>query len=152
MVAPAFSHVLVVCVGNICRSPTAEYLLRNALSDNAVTVASAGLGALSGRGVDEQAARLLSERGIDCSAHRARQLDSNMLHEADVVLAMERGHIDAICAMAPEVRGKTFLLGKWLDDLEVPDPFRRSDDMFREVYAAIDKSVQGWVPVLRGRR
>ncbi len=145
----AFSNILVVCVGNICRSPTAEYLLRDGLQKHqGIEVSSAGLGALVGRGVDEQAAALLAQHGVDCDSHQARQLDAQMLHQADLVLTMEHGHIDGIRSIAPEVRGKTFLLGKWSGDIEIPDPFRRSDEMFLEVYQLIEKSVQGWLPML----
>ncbi len=65
-------HILVVCVGNICRSPMAEALLRDALrGQEDITVESAGLGALVGYPADKHAVELMKERSIDITAHRA---------------------------------------------------------------------------------
>lgn len=140
----------MICVGNICRSPTAEFLLKHALREQPVSVASAGIGALVGKGVDAQAEKLLSAAGIDASTHCSRQLSAEMLRDADLVLVMERGHVDAVCDIAPTARGKVFLLGHWSNGKEVPDPFRRSDEMFEQVYQTIDEMVGQWLPMIAG--
>ena len=68
----SITHILVVCVGNICRSPMAEALLRDALTGpEEITVKSAGLGALVGQAADKHAVELMKERGMDLIAHRA---------------------------------------------------------------------------------
>ena len=85
-----FQRILLVCVGNICRSPTAEYLLRDRLGDASLQISSAGLGALEDHPMDATAASLLIEHGIDASAHRGRQLQASMLREVDLVLVMEK--------------------------------------------------------------
>jgi len=144
-----FQKVLVVCIGNICRSPTAEYLFRHRLGEGSkVQVSSAGLGALVGHGVDRTALELLRDHDIDGSAHRARQLDRSLLRSADLVLAMERDHVVSITRMAPEASGKVFLLDRWGTGQDIPDPFRQSRPAFEHVYTLIDNSVNSWLKYL----
>lgn len=109
-----FKNILIVCVGNICRSPTAEALFAHRLSGQGLTISSAGIGALVGNPMDKTAHEVLQDHGLELPAHCARQVDSHMLHQADLILAMEQGHISHIRQIAPEVLGKTFLMGKWL--------------------------------------
>ena len=90
-------HILVVCVGNICRSPMAEQLLKSALKgQEGITVESAGLGALVGHPADDYALELMEEMGEDIRAHRAMQIYPDMVHAADLVLVMEFSHQRAI--------------------------------------------------------
>lgn len=142
-----FERILIVCVGNICRSPTAEYVLRHRLGDR-VAVGSAGLGAMTGHPIDPTALALLHEHGIDGDAHRARQLDARLLRESDLVLAMERSHVDAIRRIAPEASGKVFMMDRWLGGEGVPDPYRQRRPAFEHVYQLIDESVNSWLPYL----
>ena len=143
-----FKSILVICVGNICRSPTAEFLLRQQLDGRDIHVASAGLGALVGHPVERHAMSLLKKHGIDASAHRARQLEPAMLREAELVLAMERRHLAAAARMAPEASGKLFLLDKWLDAADIPDPYRQSQQVFDHVHALIERGVGSWLRYL----
>jgi protein-tyrosine phosphatase len=62
---------------------------------------------------------------------------------------MEASHIRGILAMAPEARGKTFLLGKWQDDTEIPDPYRKSEEMFKQIYKLIDEATASWVKMIQ---
>lgn len=142
-----FQRILVVCVGNICRSPTAEIMLRRHLP--AATVSSAGLHALVGRPMDDTARAVLETHGLDGSAHIARQLDADMLRDADLILAMEPAHVDAITRQAPQARGRTFLLGKWQNDCRVPDPYRQQRPAFEHVHELIAVAVRSWVPYLK---
>ena len=144
-----FRRILIVCIGNICRSPTAEIVLRHALSDNDFDVSSAGLEALVDRPLDPTAATLLRERGLDPGQHRARQLTPDLLAAADLVLVMERAHQARIVREAPQASGKTLLLGKWRGDLDIPDPYRQQRPAFEHVLRLIDDSVAGWRPYLR---
>lgn len=144
-----FRKILIVCIGNICRSPTAEIVLRHALGDNDFQVSSAGLEALVGRPVDPTAATLLRERGLDPDQHSARQLTPDLLAAADLVLVMERAHQIRIVREAPQASGKTLLLGKWRGDLDIPDPYRQQRPAFEHVLRLIDDSVAGWRPYLR---
>lgn len=146
--ATVFKHVLVVCVGNVCRSPVAEFLLRARLPSHSIQVTSAGLGALVGRPLEAHALALLHDHRIDASRHRARQLDRQMLREAELVLAMERRHLAASARLAPEASGKLFHIDKWLHGRDIPDPYRRSREVFDEVYERIERAVDSWLPYL----
>jgi protein-tyrosine phosphatase len=143
-----FKRILTVCIGNICRSPTAEYLFRQRLSHRDIHIGSAGLAALCDSPMDEMAARLLSEHGLDGSEHRARQVSSAMLRESDLILCMERSHLEALGRMAPEATGKVFLLDKWMEARDIPDPYRQQRPAFEHVYVLIDRAVSSWLPYL----
>lgn len=143
-----FKRILIVCIGNICRSPTAEFLFRDKLKHRDIHISSAGLKALVGRPMDDNAMQILKERGIDAAEHRARQLDPSMLREADLVLAMERNHVAAVSRLAPEASGKLFLLDKWHEASDVPDPFRQSREAFEHVHAMIERGVDSWLRYL----
>lgn len=142
-------HILVVCVGNICRSPMAEALLRDALrGQEGITVESAGLGALVDRPADDNAIELMRERGIDITAHRARQLTPDMVTAADLVLVMEAGHKRVIDENEPVARGKIHRLGEW-QNADIADPYRQPRAAFEASLAEIDKGVKSWAKRLR---
>lgn len=143
-----FKRILIVCVGNICRSPTAEFLFREKLKHRDIHISSAGLKALVGRPMEDNAMQILKEHGIDAAGHRARQLDAAMLREADLVLAMERGHLSVVSRSAPEVSGKLFLIDKWIEADDVPDPYRHSRIVFEHVHTMIERGVESWLRYL----
>ena len=144
-----FKRILMVCVGNICRSPTAECLLRDRLPAGGPEVSSAGLRALVGEPMEVTAAALLHEHAVDASGHCARQLTTpELLHQADLVLVMEKSHIATIGRMAPQASGKVMLLGKWQSDRDIPDPYGQQRAVFEHVYQLIDQSVTAWLPYL----
>jgi len=142
-------RVLVVCVGNICRSPMAEALLRNALLEHGdYTVESAGLGALVGYPADEHAVELMEELGVDVSAHRARQIHPDMVKEADLVLVMEAEHKRSIDVADPTARGKVIRLGEW-EGRDIGDPYRKSKAVFAEALEEIQEGVASWVQKIK---
>ncbi|MCV9878010.1 arsenate reductase/protein-tyrosine-phosphatase family protein [Brenneria izbisi] len=141
-----FDSILVVCVGNICRSPTGERLLKQVLP--AKRIASAGLGALVGKPADSTAAEVAGEHGLSLEGHSAQQLTSSLCRQYDLILVMEKGHIDAVGKIAPEVRGKTMLFGHWLNQQEIADPYRKSREAFEFVYSQLEQSAQKWVHAL----
>ena len=143
-----FNNILVVCLGNVCRSPVAEFLFRRELGERDIRVGSAGLGALVGRPIDDHAAALLQDEGIDASEHRARQLEPSMLRQADLVLAMEHRQLKSVARLAPEASGKVFLFDKWHAGGDVPDPYRRSRHVFKQVHASIKRGVGSWLRYL----
>jgi protein-tyrosine phosphatase len=143
-----FNSILVVCAGNICRSPTAEYLFKDKLKDNLanspVNISSAGLTALVGKGAEATATSIALTKNIDMSAHKGRQLSSALIAENDLILVMEQRHLSDLLGQYPQARGKTFLLGKWIDDTEIPDPYRQSHEAFDHVYQLIDRACSAW--------
>lgn len=144
-----FERILVVCTGNVCRSPMAATLLRRHLSQRAAGIDSAGLAALVGQPIAPLAADVLATHGLDASAHRARQATREMLQAFDLVLAMDAGHVARMHAMAPETTGRVFLLDKWVESRDVPDPYRQPRGVFERVYGMIEEGVRAWLPRLR---
>ncbi|AKL11221.1 TPA: low molecular weight protein-tyrosine-phosphatase Wzb [Kluyvera intermedia] len=145
-----FNKILVVCVGNICRSPTAERLLKK--YQPALTVESAGLGALVGKSADAEAARVAAKNDLSLEGHCARQISGKMCRDFDLILVMEKRHIAALCEIAPEMRGKVMLFGHWDDEREIPDPYRKSRDAFEAVYTLLDQSARQWAQALNAQQ
>lgn len=139
-----FKHILIVCVGNICRSPTAQQLLGAALAPAGVIVSSAGLAALRDHPLEPLAGQVLQEHGYAPQAHKARQLSVEAVSASDLILVMEQRHIDGVLNLAPEARGKVFLLGKWQHDREISDPYRQGKPAFVHTYALIEQAAQAW--------
>jgi len=145
-----FNKILVVCVGNICRSPTAERLLKRYLPS--ITVASAGLGALVGRGADDMAASVAADYQLSLDGHIARQISGKLCREYDLILVMEKRHIARLCEIAPEMRGKVMLFGHWDNEREIPDPYRKSREAFEAVYTLLDQSARSWAQALQAQQ
>ncbi|HBE9080892.1 protein tyrosine phosphatase [Serratia fonticola] len=141
-----FNSILVVCVGNICRSPTGERLLKKALPNK--KVGSAGLGALVDKPADAMAIEVAAQHALSLEGHQARQLTSSMCREYDLILVMEKKHIDAVCRVAPEARGKIMLYGHWVEQREIADPYRQSREAFEFIYRLLDESAQKWAKAL----
>lgn len=141
-----FDSILVVCVGNICRSPTGEQLLKKGLPDKKIS--SAGLGALVGKPADSRATEVANQHGLSLEGHQGKQLTASMCRGFDLILVMEKDHIDAVCRLAPEVRGKTMLFGHWLGKREIADPYRQSREAFEFVYRLLEESSHKWVQAL----
>ena len=138
-----------MCVGNICRSPMAEALLKSTLCTrpNVYQVSSAGIGALVGHPADNKAKQLMIEKGIDISEHRADQLNEDMIRKADIILVMESAHKQAIEAKQPSAKGKIFRLGEW-GGFDIPDPYQRDHEVFESVMNLIDQGVNQWLEKL----
>ncbi len=135
------TRILVICVGNICRSPMAEGLLRQALPNH--TVSSAGLGALAGNPADPTAVQLMQERGVDITAHRARQVNGQLIAEADLVLVMELGHQRHLEQQYPLARGKIFRMCE-KSKIDVADPYRQGLGAFQQSLHLIAEGVEAW--------
>jgi len=140
------TSVLVVCVGNICRSPTGERLFKRALPN--IRVSSAGLGALVGRPADQTASDVAAAHGLSLEGHQAQQLTAEMCRNVDLILVMEKRQIEQVNRIDPAARGKTMLLGHWLNQKEIADPYRKSREAFEEVYGLLENDTQKWVNVL----
>jgi protein-tyrosine phosphatase len=116
------ASILVVCTGNICRSPMAEGFLRAALrtevGDDAPGVSSAGVIGREGSPPMPESIRAASERGVDISAHVVRRLLRAHVDDADLVVTMAGEHRDEISQSMPEARRRTFTLKELVRLLE----------------------------------
>lgn len=143
------NRLLVVCTGNICRSPLAEVLFARELRGSGLTVESAGIAALVGHRADGFALEVAADHGLDLSAHRARQLDWPMLASADLVLTLDQDHQRWITQKFPEFRGKTHKLGRWQNNRDIADPYRQPKHAFEVAYEEIERDVGAWLTKLR---
>jgi protein-tyrosine phosphatase len=134
--------VLFVCIGNLCRSPMAEALLRRAMP--LLKVASAGLCAQPGMPADPNAVAVMRRHGIDISEHRARLLNTSMCTTHDVVLVMDKALKHDVLSRYPQLRGRVHTLA----DESIADPYRLPYDAFVECYASIAEAVGAWQPRL----
>jgi protein-tyrosine phosphatase len=137
-----FGRILTVCVGNICRSPMAEGELRARLQARGVdaVVESAGIAALVGKPADPTSIELMAARGVDISAHRARQLTPELIRSFELILVMEADQQRAVEDILPGARGRVHRIGRW-GNFDVPDPYRRDREDFEHALALIVKGV-----------
>ena len=129
--------------------PTAERLLKHYQPE--LTVDSAGLGALVGKGADERAMSVARDHHLSRRAC-CPPVTGRMCREYDLILAMEKRHIQALCDIAPEMRGKVMLFGHWDNEREIPDPYRKSHEAFEAVYTLLDQSAQQWAQALKAQQ
>lgn len=141
--------ILVVCVGNICRSPVGERLLRAGLDGTGIKIASAGLGALAGHGADSRTAEVASRNRLSLEGHVARQFTPEMGRESDVILVMEPGHREAITRRAPELSGRCLLFDQWTGAQGIADPYRKSVAFHESVFRSLTIASDAWIARLR---
>lgn len=157
-------HVLFVCTGNICRSPTGERLAAAYAAQHGIpdfTASSAGTRAVIGHAIHRDAAVVLEELGGDASGFAARQLKSKIASSADLIIAMTSAHRDIVLEAAPRQLSRTFTLTEAvrlasmngadtladlaalrrhltaIDMADIPDPIGQSPEEFATVGAQI---------------
>jgi len=146
--------VLVVCTGNICRSPTAEGVLREKARqrglDGALRVASAGTHDYHvGESPDARSMKHATKRGYDLSRQRARQVSERDFREFDYILAMDGGHMRLLRAMAP--KDATANVAMFLEPsaawkgLDVPDPYYGGPEGFERVLDMVEEAAERWL-------
>jgi protein-tyrosine phosphatase len=141
--------ILIVCTGNICRSPMGERFLQSRLPQKKID--SAGTAALIDHSADMDALRIAKKFGVSLEGHRGRQFTPTLSAAYDLILVMEKEHVRHITHIAPEARSKTMLLGHWFNQIEIPDPWHKSDEAFDHAYQLIDRACQAWVSKLVGK-
>ncbi len=130
--------ILFVCSGNTCRSAMAEGIAKKLLAKRNMEweIASAGTLGLEGHSASINAVLVCEKSGVDISDHSSRGLTADLLSKFDYIFGMENAHVQYVKWLAPEVRGRTFLLGgygKRTEGKEIPDPVGRDIDFFREI-------------------
>ena len=137
----AFDNILVVCVGNICRSPMAETLLKHRFPNK--TIDSAGVGALVGHPADPAALEIMSKQQMHIDSHVAKQIDEDLVKKADLIFTMSDGQTKWIEERWPFCRGKTFKLGHWMDK-DIADPYKQDISAFEIAYQDIVDGIEQW--------
>ena len=134
-------NILVVCVGNICRSPMAEYLFKQ--QHPTLSIESAGISGLTGHAADPKAQLCMQRIDIDMSGHIAKKLNSAHLKQADLVLVMSHNQQKHIEQTWPFAKGKVFRLGHW-QNKNVPDPYQHDQAFFDQTAQLIQQCVLDW--------
>ena len=145
----ARAHVLMVCTGNSCRSPLAEYLFRAQLQEIAhernmtlnqwgVDVSSAGTHAYPGGPISSGSLQELQKRGIDARTHQSSPVSVERLHEAERIYVMSNSHRETILATNPAFESRIMLLDPAGD---IHDPIGGGPDQYRKCAIAIEQAV-----------
>lgn len=142
-----FKHILVLCTGNICRSPIAGAVLRSRLSAAGIEVRSAGTAAMVGEPADPLAVEVAKDQGLDLSAHRGQQATLPLMQGSDLLLVMTREHADWVHGRLPALRGRVHLLGRWRGE-EIADPYGYPKAAFEASMTHIGQAVDDWIPRL----
>ncbi len=136
-------EVLILCSGNICRSPIAGYLLRGA-NIRHIYVKSAGLDAMQGVGATREMVEIATKWGIDMNDHRSEPTTVEMLRTADIILTATAQHRNRVIQFEPTASRKTFLIGEGSGESDIPDPYQSGGEMYRNVANLIRRSMVGW--------
>lgn len=153
-------RVLFVCMGNICRSPTAEGVFRKLIRESGlerlVDAASAGThGYHIGQEPDQRAQRAAASRGYDLSSIRARKIAPKDFGYFDFVLAMDRGNLESLRLVCPvkhhDRLGLLMHYAKSFDDDEVPDPYYGLGYGFDLVLDMVEDATRGLVEAVKER-
>ena len=147
-------RILTICTGNICRSPMAEYALREAVDraglGDRVEIASAGTSGWEvGNPIDPRAGALLHRHGIESDEHSARQMEDDELRRADLVLALDHDHLGPLRrALGADQAARTVRMvrdfaPRPVEDTGIRDPWYGDESNFELAWEQIDEATDG---------
>ncbi|WP_445382407.1 low molecular weight protein-tyrosine-phosphatase [Robiginitalea sp. IMCC43444] len=148
-------RVLMVCLGNICRSPLAEGILASKTTTESVIVDSAGTaGYHVGNPPDPRSIAVALENGIDISNQRCRRFSQSDFENFDYIFAMDRSNLSDLQALArnrEELSKLSLILDRsGMPTKEVPDPYYGGEDGFKKVYDLLDQACEDIKKQLQG--
>ncbi len=145
-------RIMFVCTGNTCRSPMAEYILKNILSKSSPYVVrryeiiSRGIIFLDNQPISNDTYNILKEKeNIDASSHRSQKIDRDVVLSSDLIFVMEEIHREHIVKIEPTSEPRIFPLKKFLPpnlERDIPDPIGKSYDFYEEVYSLLRKAIE----------
>ncbi len=149
-------HILVVCTGNICRTPMVKALLGQALDEaglaDQVVVDSAGTYAAQGGSASDGSVQAMAARELDIAEHRGKQLTLQHVEKADIILVMAEQHRRSIFLTWPQALTKTFLLNEMAGDYgDIADPYRMPQAEYDKAAEIIEDYVRRGLPQIMRR-
>jgi protein-tyrosine phosphatase len=138
--------ILMVCTGNICRSPMAAALLLSRLEEDPAregwSASSAGMWAVDGHAATDHALTAMSEVGLDISRHRSRRVTRGIIDQAALVLGMTPNHVEGLKAAFPHAESKINLLAEMAGHSHgVDDPYGSALESYRATAAELDSLI-----------
>lgn len=136
-----FQDILVICTGNICRSPMAEAMLKSQFPS--LMIHSAGLINLNAQAADRHAQLCMQRLGLDIEQHRSTVIHIDVVKQADVILVMTTQQKYQVEQLFPFSKGKVFRLGHWRQQ-DIIDPYQKSQQVFDQTCQLIQECTQDW--------
>ena len=152
-------NIIFICMGNTCRSPLAEAILKDKLRKDGhtdINVSSMGF-MLGGSHASKHSKDIAMEHGIDISNHISRKIESEELKKADLIFTMEEHMVENILYSIPNIKHKTFALGQWnystlelcsSHGIDISDPCGGSKEKYSATYDIIEKEINRILPYL----
>ncbi len=140
-------NIVVVCTGNLCRSPLAEALIRKKIESVPqanVNVQSTGVYAVDGYPATEEMVVQGNRLDVDLSNHKAQQLTPAIIERAGLILSVSTRHSNMIISDSPQAAQKVRLLGEFIDVDEIPDPYQMGEAAYISAAELINKAVNSW--------
>jgi len=137
--------IVFVCTGNTCRSSMAEALFKEMIKDRKdIKVKSAGIWALNNSSASYNAIKVMEERNIDLTGHRATALTREILEEADLILTMTKNHKEEILKVMPEIRDKVYTLKEYAGygEVDILDPYGGDIEVYRKAADDIEDALR----------
>lgn len=142
--------ILFICLGNLCRSPMAEYLLRDRLGNTGNTdikVSSAGFLDQTGALSPEEIHTVMKEAGIDISDHRSSPISKELITESDLIIVMEKRQREDLVCWHPDEASRIFLLSQFgkqnTEGIDVADPMGQTLSFYKSCFNEIETLVEG---------
>ncbi len=140
-------NILIICTANICRSPVAERLLLDRFHQQNLPdwqVRSVGTWAEVTRGASRYSIRVMAEHGFDLLDHQSRMVEAAHLQEADLILCMETGHVEALKSEFPAYNHKIYLISEMIGKrYNISDPYGQDIHAYRTMYHELTMIIDG---------
>lgn len=143
------SSILVLCIGNICRSPLAEAYLKQELlkQGSDIHVSSAGLEPLHDYPAHDNSIAIANTEGFSLDGHKARKVTQDLIQKSQLVLVMTNNQVKEVLQRFPEARGKVFLIQN-KPPMDIADPYQKDPQAYADAWKLIQKGIDHWVTAL----